>query len=244
MSRPTLVVVAGELDEEARALPARLPHLDVRLLTPADLSCAGWEFRPGGIEGVAVVGGRLLASEELDAVLVRLPWVREEEMVRIDAADRAYAAAEMSAFLLAWLSSLRCPVVNRPSTTCLCGPLWRPQRWTIAAAAVGLPVEAVKWVADAGAGGEPPAPGESAVIATVVGERCLGAEDAGLVARLCTLARLAGAEVLTVGLSDATANARFVTASPWPDLSDGAILDAVVALTGLPSGAAKPVVPA
>jgi len=74
---------------------------------------------------------------------------------------------------------------------------------------------------------------EPAVTATVVGDRCLGIEDPVLVTRLGDLARLAGAELLTVGLSHAGKDACFVAASPWPDLTDDAVLDAVLELAGV-----------
>jgi len=235
MPGTTIIVVAGEDDGEAHALPERLPDLDVRLLTPADLSCPGWEFRPGTADGTAVASGTPLATQSIAAVLVRLPWVREHDAYRIDPADRAYAAAEMSAFLLGWLSALPCAVVNRPSTSCLAGPLWRPARWAIAAASVGLAIEPVSCSAGMGVQPRPPAPSRPPVIATVIGDRCLGVEDGPLGERLCRLARLAGADVLTVGLSAPDADARFVAASPWPELSDAAVLDGVLALTGVPS---------
>lgn len=238
MARATVIVVAAETDGEAHALPVRLPDLDVRLLTPADLSCAGWEFRPGCTAGMAVASGSPVATQDIAAVLVRLPWVREHDVLRVDAADRAYAAAEMSAFLLAWLSALPCPVINRPSSSCLAGPLWRPQRWAVAAASVGLRVAPVRCTTGAT---DPRAPAADAptVIATVIGERCLGVEEPALAVRLCKLARMAGAEALTIGLSDATADARFVTASPWPDLADDLVLDAVLARAGITARVAR-----
>lgn len=239
MPLATVLVVAGEGDAEAHALPVRLPDLDVRLLTPADLSCAGWEFRPGCATGIAVASGSPLATQELAAVLVRLPWVREHDVLRVDAADRTYAAAEMSAFLLAWLSALACPVINRPSTSCLAGPLWRPQRWIRAAASVGLRVGPVRCTTAAATDRRPPAAEVPTVIATVVGERCLGVEEPAVAGRLCELARLSGAAALTVGLSDAGAEARFLAASPWPDLADDDVLDAVLARAGLAARVAR-----
>jgi hypothetical protein len=52
----------------------------------------------------------------------------------IAADDRSYAMAEVNAFLVAWLSSLTCPVLNRPTATSLCGPGWSQTHWRIAAA--------------------------------------------------------------------------------------------------------------
>jgi hypothetical protein len=54
--------------------------------------------------------------------------------------ERAYVAAEMMAFLVAWLASLNHIVLNRPSPLNLAGPGWCPERWLREARGVGLPV--------------------------------------------------------------------------------------------------------
>ena len=234
MSRGPIVVVAGEADTEARALCARLPGLDLRLMTPADLSRGGWEFRPFAAGGTAVADGEELATDDICAALVRLPWVSEHDLPRIDAADRAYASAEMTAFLTAWLSSLRCPVLNRPTTTCLAGPLWRPERWARLAASIGLPVEPVRRRAGTGPRpGRPAVLAPGAVVATVAGSRCIGVDEPAVAARLVRLARMAGASVLTVHLSGGDRAGRLLAASPWPDLSVDDVLDAVLGLAGV-----------
>lgn len=242
MTDGPIVVLAGAVDEEARTLPARLPGLDVRLLTPVDLSRPGWEFRPGHADAIAVVDGELI-STALTAVLVRLPWVGEHDLPHIDAGDRAYVAAEMTALLLAWLSALPCPVVNRPSTTCLAGPLWRPERWARLAAAVGLSVAPVQRCAGTGATPpQPPTPTEDdGATVTVVGSRCLGTDDRHVASLLRRLARHAGAEVLTVHLGETGSDARFLGASPWARLADDAVLDAILETAGVDAGAARAV---
>lgn len=220
--RKLVAIVASTADARARQLAAGLEHVDARVLTPADLSCRGWEFRPGDRDGAAVIDGAVVATDAVAAVLVRLPWVGEHELPHIDAADRAYVATEMNAFLLAWLSELPCPVVNRPSTTCLAGPLWRGERWIRAATSVGLEVSSPALeVTDA------------AVTATVVRDRCVGVDDPSVVARLARLARLAGAEVLTVQLVEAAPEMYFVSAAPWPDIADPDVLDAVLNVAGI-----------
>src|SRR5712691_9521340 len=107
-----LVVLASRSDESARALVAWAGH-PVSLLTPADLSRAGWQYRSCCRHvGTAVIHGQVVPVGEIDGVLTRLPSVSENDLTDIAAEDRAYAAVEMSAFLLAWLAGLRCPVVN------------------------------------------------------------------------------------------------------------------------------------
>jgi hypothetical protein len=46
-------------------------------------------------------------------------------------------AAEMNAFLVAWLTSLTCPIFNRPTATSLCGPAWSVEHWRIQVARCG-----------------------------------------------------------------------------------------------------------
>lgn len=241
MTGGLIIVVAGEADVQARALPARLPDLDVRLLTPADLSRPGWEFRPGRAGGSAVVAGEQIPTAALEAVLVRLPWVSTHDLPHIDAADRAYVSAEMSAFLLAWLVSLPCPVINRPCTTCLAGPLWRPERWARLAAAVGLAVVPIRRAASGDRQLRQPVTPAQGITATVAGDRCLGVDDPAVVALLRRLARAAGAEVLAVRLSDTGPDARFLAASPWPDIADDAVLHAVLETAGVLAGVERAV---
>lgn len=134
-----IAVLASELDSEAQSVVADWAACGAALLSARDLTTAGWEFHPADpTAGVAVVGGRRVPVANLRAVLTRRPAVLSEELAWLDPGDRQYVAAETNAFLVAWLSSLPCPVVNRPTTTSLCGPAWDELRWRSAAAGVGI----------------------------------------------------------------------------------------------------------
>ena len=61
-----------------------------------------------------VVDGRIVRCQKIAGVLTRLPYVYEREVHHIALDDRQYVAAEMGAFLTAWLASLACPILNRP----------------------------------------------------------------------------------------------------------------------------------
>ena len=118
-----IVIVASHYDMSARRLSERWADDDVSLLTTEDLSICGWRYYPSDPDkSTIVVGGREVKQSEIRGVFTRLPWVSEVELQHIVSADRAYAAAEMSAFLLCWLSGLTCPVINRPTVGCLNGP--------------------------------------------------------------------------------------------------------------------------
>src|SRR5262249_56128954 len=122
-----LAILAGRLDVGARALAARWSGLDARVLTPDDLCSAGWRYRPvtpGA--SVAVVAGERVAARAIRGVLVRLSRVDPGDLAFVAPDDRPYVAAEITAFLVAWLSSLTCPVVNRPTPSSLPPPPRRP----------------------------------------------------------------------------------------------------------------------
>jgi hypothetical protein len=155
-----------------------------------------------------------------------LPGVSELELLHIIPADRPYVAAEMTAFLLSWLSTLTCPVVNRPSPTCLSGPYWRPEQWAHVAAQIGMRVQPVHRRA-AWAAGSAPAAQESLTV-TVVGERCLGRADDTVMTGAQRLAKAANVDMLAVRVSGPGSDATFLGANSCPDLSCQETADAVL----------------
>ncbi len=213
-----IVVIAGPGDAGALRLVERWGAAEAAVLRPEDLSRPGWVHRPDRPgSGRAVVAGREVATTQITAVLSRRACVLPGELGWLAAEDRDYAATEMTAFLVSWLSWLPCPVLNRPQPNCLCGPNWSATRWRAAAARSGL---------------APAPPGEIAAgSARVVGAYVIGAPDAELAGKARRLATAAGVELLSVGFS--AGNARFTGASLWPDLDDGAVVEALEPLLGL-----------
>jgi hypothetical protein len=223
------LVLAGCHDAAARALVERWGPVRAALVTPADLSRPGWvhSVGRGGDGAAAVVAECVLAADELDGVVVRIAAVPAAELGHVRAEDRAYAAAEMTAFLLAWLDACPCPVVNRPTPGCLNGPPWREAQWAHAASAVGLPVAA----AGRDGAGEEGAPtgrdGAGEVVVTVVGERCLGGAHPRRVDQARRLAARAGVDLLAVRFGGAGPDAPFLGAHVWPDVANPAVADAL-----------------
>lgn len=219
-----LVVVASRLDEGAAALVRR--GSEVRVLSCEDLSTPGWRHRPGAPESsTAVVGGEVIPSAEIEGVLVRRARVLGWETSRLAPADRAYAAAEMTAFLRSWLCGLGCPVLNLPSATCLSGPGWCREEWLLAAARLGIPVRTVRRSLDPR---EDSPQDEPAFMATVVGERCLGAPDREASAWAARLARAANVDLLAVRFGEGDAGPELLDADPWADVSVPEVADAVL----------------
>jgi hypothetical protein len=231
-----IVVIAARRDTGVSTLLAARWHTEVRVLTATDLCTSGWRVLTSDPAGsCAVVDGTVIPVSSITGVLVRLPTITESELPMIAADDRAYAAQEMTAFLTYWLSSLPCPVLNRPTASSLCGPNWRSERWVLTAARLGLPVSP-RHRRTSAFGGEPPpsatvglpfAPDDERVGATVVGDRCIGTQDEIVAARARMLASAAGVDLLRVYFSGQGAGSRFFDAHPWVNLNDGQTADAI-----------------
>jgi hypothetical protein len=233
-----IIILASRWDSTADGMAATWAHRSVGVLTPQDLCAAGWRQHVGwrehvGTDGsdptppnVAVVQRRQIPQQEITGVLTRLPWVTDGEIVEIAAQDRAYAAAEMTSFLLCWLSQLKCPVLNPPTPLCLSGPYWRAERWVHMAARAGIPVQPIgrdtreELPADAS-----PAP---AAAVTVVGRRIFGEADSALLSSTRRLAELANVALLTVRFSGAERGATFMGADTFPALDDAILSEAVL----------------
>jgi hypothetical protein len=198
-----IAVVASRLDPESRSVVADWSTADAALLSAEDLTSAGWTFNVGDARsGSAVIDGRRIKTAEITAVLTRRPSVLPEELTRIHPDDRAYVAAETNAFLVAWLSALPCVVVNRPTTTSLCGPLWDALHWRCAATAIGLP-----WSDDDAA---------DAHDVVVCGEQCVFARSTEEASAAIALARSVGTDLLGVQFRRGRISAVSVT----PSLAD------------------------
>lgn len=224
-----LVVLAHRYDQEARKLVSRWSESGARLLTSADLSRKGWRhFSEEPAASTAVVSGRVVPVDQITGVLTLLPGIFEQELVDIVPSDRSYVAAEMTAFLLCWLSTLKCPVLNRPTPTCLSGPFWRQERWIYAATGLGIPVQPLCRRA-ALTEESMHQTGTSSVTVSVVGEQCFGEVDDALLGWSRQLAELAGVESLTVRFSSSGPEALLLDASLRPAFSIRGVEEALLA---------------
>lgn len=223
-----LLLLAGRNDCVARTLVERWQRHDVRLLTCKDLSTAGWRYSPGEPHAMRVVAqGECIPVDEIDGLLTLLPCVTDKDLPHIVDVDRSYAAAEMTAFLTAFLSEAPFPVINRPSASCLMGPGWRQEQWLCAASRVGMRIggqcrftpglAAFDWREDL----EP-------VAVTVVGDRCIGQVHQVLTMKALRLSAAASVELLTIRFSSPCADALFLDAYLGPDLSEDEVTDALL----------------
>jgi hypothetical protein len=244
-----LLILTSPGDVEAYALAAAWSSSQAAVVTWSDLSCPGWRYSSQSAHaGACSVGGRVLPAADIDAILTRAATVDPLDLAEIAAHDRDYVAAEMHAFLVAWLTALGARVVNRPTPRSLLGPYWPPEVWIHLAARLGIPVHPTHRRVDplaasaratrsdgGSAAGEQSSDfaGESLVpedwlALTVVGERVFGDGDACLKTHALALARGAGVELLSVLFDGLDASARLVGADPRPVLGgDEEVVDAV-----------------
>jgi hypothetical protein len=224
-----LVVVGSRHDPGACEIVKQWEHLGAALLSCEDLSAPGWRYSPTERRvSRAVIDRRVVRESDIRGVLVRRPQVLPQELTHIAAEDRDFVAAEMGAFLYAWLSQLPCRVLNRPHGTSLCGPNWRPQQWTHAAAGAGLAVDPFRLDVPARMkAGTASQDARHSVQAVVVGERCVGDIRTEHATGARKLAAAAGVGLLAVWFSAGTRASRFVAASPMPGLADIHVSEAV-----------------
>jgi hypothetical protein len=223
------LILAGQQDESARSLASRwLPH-GANLLTPEDLSICGWRHHSHPTqEDIAVINRRVVASGEIKGVLTRLPWVSEQELTHIAPHDRAYVASEMTAFLLSWLDGLNCPLLNRPTPTCLSGPGWRTEQWIHLAAQLGIPVCPVRRHARRPEDIPNGAAQHPYHTLTVVGRRCLGACDDMRTVHARRLAAAAGVDLLVTRFTSGEEEPRLLSVDVWPDVASADVADAIL----------------
>jgi hypothetical protein len=212
-----ILVLANSRDLSARRLVEAWRADDVRLVTLADLSRPGWRYYLGdpGSE-IAVASGQPIPADSIEGVVTRIPWVTPDDLPHVVEADRHYVAAEISAFLIAWLTQLPCPVINRPATNSLMGAPHAAEGWVAIAARAGLRLPWTRRVF--------PAPAEAAwppdaITVSVLGDRCFGNVEPALADQACRLAAAAGVELLAVTFSHAAGEATFLGAHLWPDVS-------------------------
>jgi hypothetical protein len=226
-----LIILAAPGDQSAAWLVERWQSHDAILVSAADLSITGWSlYSASPRESKACIGGREVRNDEIDGVVTRISCVQTHDLSHIVPSDREYVASEMTAFLLAWLSSLTCPVLNRPVPGCLGGPALRPEGWTYLAARLGISVTPVRRKTH----DRPLVPDNpSTCELIVVGQACFGNASPEVIENARLLARAAGTDLLTIQFTGPESDSSFVSANPWPDLASPQFADAVLNYMGM-----------
>lgn len=234
IGRTMIAVLASRFDNIARELAKSWADRGAVLMTCDDLSRPGWKDYPNALlpaNGRATIAGRSMDFKDLEGVLVRLPYVCEEELGRIAAPDRGYVAEEMTAYLASWLSRLDCPLLNRPTPNCLAGPVWPAEKWVHLASHLGIPTRTV--ISDTRSPSSSSAWAEASLqTVTVVGEEAYGEAGSVQLRRATSLARAAGVELLAVEF----AGSELVGVSLWPTMESKEVRAAALNLLLAPHG--------
>ena len=211
-----LVILGSAFDDQPWRLAERWAERDVAVVTPGDLSRPGWRLRRGRPRELrAALANRIIAGDEIDAVVSLLPWVWTHDLPHIVTADREYVANEMAAFLLAWLAELDCPVVERPTPSSLAGCGWWPAEWVALGRRVGVRGDAA-WV-------------DGTVEVTVVGGRAVDGDTSTLRMAAEVVAEAAGMSLVTLQFADQDHDDPIlVGAAPRPAAGSAAAADALL----------------
>jgi len=213
-----ILVFASELDEVARDATTEWSEQQAVLLTPADIFCKGWRTRIGGVHDWSIVANRQQwPIRSVSGVVSLLPRILARELFDIQEEDRPFAAAEATAFALFFLSSIPCPVVNRPTPNCLNGPNWQPEQWTRACFEAGVAFKVSCRRTNEVIRPETACSGLRSV--TVLGGKCLEDTSEGCLADVLTLAQLANVTFLQVYFAQDEGESIFYRAQLTPDLS-------------------------
>lgn len=223
-----IVILASLYDISARQLAERWTAYGACLLTAEDISKPGWRYHLANPSvSTAVINGRPIAVSEIDGVVTRLPWVTQADLPHIVSADSAYVAAEMSAFLIFWLSELSCPILNRPTAGSLNGPSWRREQWVANAARAGLRIRSENRHLSLTSAATPQERQVKSTV-TVVGDRCLGRADSSLLERSRYLAEIANVDFLGIQFSSPDPDAVFISATVYPEIDCVEVSDAML----------------
>lgn len=228
MDSRALLVIARAGDPAVEMLRSHAPGRVVHACV-ADLSRPGWRYDVGCPEQLSAgIHGATIQAERIAAVLCRIGAIVPGDLAHIHAEDRIYVAAEMNAFLHAWLSQFGGVRFNDPSWVSLAGPSWHVLQWTWLLERAGVSVAARR-----PRGSATDATHDTA-ITTFVGDDVLGTDDPILIDYTRRVANIAHSELLSISWAR-DGGWRFVSADPCPPL-DAFTAAAVVrrALNSLP----------
>lgn len=228
-----ILILAHEWDTATHALAGQWVASLAKIVTPRHLSQPGWQYRAGNPDAFRfAIEGESGAVKNIQAIVSRMYWLSEYDLPHIQAADRGYVAAEMNAFLLAFLTEPQCPVVNLPSVNSLCSPFARPESWLKLAAQIGLPTKRLERTARFN---QPILPNESnelKKIVTVIGDDCFGEQAELLFDWARRLAIAAKVQLLQVEFEQLNHKWVLCNANPCPDLTEPFLADTLLRLLG------------
>ena len=197
-----------------------------------------------------VAGGQILETACITGVITRWPRYCASDVSHIETPDREFVAAEITAFMTAWILALPCPIINRPTALNLCGPPWRREEWAHLARRLDIPFLPVSRVASLPmvltSMTSPRINGIGITVVALPPHLRIGQkegldgpygdcgnfssfgdahEDLHLRARM--LAESAGTGIREVMFTSRNSNALFISASLWPPIHEDPVLGAL-----------------
>jgi hypothetical protein len=141
-----ILVLSNLANEAAGELVRMFPTGTASLVTASDFnqsvkaSISVGDFSPSEI----TLGGIRTTAGRISGVVSTIPYFLPQEFYYIDPADREYVCAELSAFLIYFLSELACKKLNPPSARRLSGLGLHRVEWLKAASGCGVPIWPVR----------------------------------------------------------------------------------------------------
>jgi hypothetical protein len=137
-----ILIVSNVAHESAKDLAGLFPTGAASVITASDLNQS---FRAAVSVGAfpasrITIDGKTTPASRIAGVVSTISHFLPQEFYYIEPADRLYVCAEVSAFFIYFLSELRCPKLNPPSTKTISGLGLHPIGWLRAAQAHGVPV--------------------------------------------------------------------------------------------------------
>jgi hypothetical protein len=175
----------------------------------------------GSNGGVVLADGRALRPESIAGLVNRVAYIPTQHFARALPTDRAYAEAELSAFLLAWINGVAGRVINPPLPFALGGALLRPPALMHFAAMAGLRTGGFRARAEAHEDARPPLPATHTAL--VFDGRTYGTVLPRPILAACRrFAAHTGASLMQVQFNRSPEHGfRFVNASPAVDFRLG-----------------------
>jgi hypothetical protein len=229
-----ILLVGSRFDPAAAELASAWRHAGAVLCDAGDLTARGWRYEPHmPRQAVAVAEGRRVPAREIEAVVTLRATVYPIELIDVVEDDRAFVAAEIGAFLRAFLDALEAPVVNRPAEYSLAGPVLAPERWAQLARAAGVPAVSIERRVPGTILAPALVPRATRTV-FVAGEQAEAGSDPSLARAALAITRRCGATMLEAAFTADGDEPRFVSATAQPSLREATRRDLLLAALAPP----------
>ncbi len=136
-----ILIITNIIDENAPSLLKKFPKGEAVMLTSRVLSDTLLNVNVNDFYNLRIkIDGNELCVKDITGVVTLIPSIMPQELIHINEKDRDYVCSEMNAFLIYFLSELKCLKVNKPSCNCLSGFNHDMIYWSHMAESLKIPV--------------------------------------------------------------------------------------------------------